>query len=101
MANTTTAQQIPAPAGALSVDEWRTEGSSGEQFRPFKGTSRQLEHCGGLVDLNISGEQYADGRIERFVFVGDLCLDPPHLVQFARAFLAAHDEIQRLSGSGD
>jgi hypothetical protein len=59
------------------------------RWRRFDSTCRQLEHCGGPVELSIDGEQYDDGRIERYATVGDLCLDPPHLVQFARAFLAA------------
>jgi len=58
----TTIPQVPPPAGAESVGHRRT--SSGDEWRPFKGTRREVEACGGPVEIAICGEQYGDGRIE-------------------------------------
>jgi hypothetical protein len=81
--NAVTNTIIPLPAGAVTVGEWRR--NSYEEWRPFDGTHRQVDACGGPVEIQISGEQYSAGRIERYVIVGDFCLDAEHLGQWAEA----------------
>ena len=85
------------PPAGVSVGHWRT-GSDGQTWRPLEGTLRIVPTARGeLVGINVSGEQFEDGRIERYVTVGDFLLGAEHLGQWAEALLAARDEIKRLA----
>ena len=80
----------------VSVGHWRT--GYGETWRKLEGTLRIVPTAGDdLVGISVSGEEFADGRIERYVTVGDFHLSAEHLGQWAEALLAARDEIERLS----
>lgn len=67
----TTIHQVPPPAGAKSVGHWRT--SSGDEWRPFKGTRREVEACGGPVGIAICGEQYGGWPYRAGVSAGSPC----------------------------
>jgi hypothetical protein len=49
-----------------------------------------------LVEIEVSGEEYAGGRIERYVTVDNFRLNAGHLDQWIATLVAARDEIKGL-----
>jgi hypothetical protein len=91
---------ISAPAGAVSVSEWRTQ--SDEEYRSFECTYRPVRTPWREVTVNIDGEQWSDGRVDYFMTLrgrsAEVPLHPDDVGPLTEALLAAGDEIQRLSG---
>ena len=78
-----------------SIGHWRTR--HGETWRPLGGTLSIVQTADSdLVEIEVSGEEYADGRIERYVTVDDFRLNAGHLDQWIETLLAARDEIKGL-----
>lgn len=63
---TTATNQPPPhiPAGAITVGEWEREG-----VRAFYGTKRVVETANGNIVIELEGEQFADGKVRRFLYV--------------------------------
>jgi hypothetical protein len=81
----------------VSVGHWRT-GTDGQTWRPLEGTLRIVPTAGDdLVGISVSGEEFPDGRIERYVTVCDFHLSAEHLGHWIEALAAARDEIKRLA----
>jgi hypothetical protein len=95
MPNTTPTTQVPP--GAISVGEWHEQGP-GEHWRRFERTHRQVHTPWGVVNVDIDGEQWSDGRVEWLLTVTsqrrDIPLRPEDLGPLAEAILAARDEIE-------
>jgi len=87
----TTIPQVPAPAGAESVAEWRTS-SDGDQYRWFNGTRRQLEHCGGPVELTI--------RAVDLVILSDSLVADPRMVRDLHSRGVPHLPVRVRDGIG-
>jgi hypothetical protein len=89
--------EIALPAGAVSALLWEPEG-----WRCFDGSSWSIErNAGSDIQVQIVGVQYADGRVERRIAVGELRhlepITPLEAQQLAAVIAAAADEIDRLS----
>jgi hypothetical protein len=78
-----------------SIGHWRTR--HGETWRPLGGTLSIVQTADSdLVEIEVSGEEYADGRIERYVTVDDFRLNAGNLDQWIETLVAARDEIKGL-----
>jgi hypothetical protein len=90
---------VRAPAGAVSVGNWRLNGG---RARSFRGTGRTIQTGDGpeiLVD--IAGDQGADGRVTRRIWInGNICLAASDARQMARTLIATADECDWLSDAG-
>jgi hypothetical protein len=89
--------EIALPAAAVSALPWEPDG-----WRCFDGTSWCIERDHGEdIQVQIVGVQYADGRVERRIAVGELHhhepIIPLEAQQLATVVAAAADEIDRLS----
>jgi hypothetical protein len=62
----------------------RNETGTGVEYRPFRGTRRQAESCGGEnLHVAIAGERYRD-RTDRLVWInGNIALEPDQVGWFA------------------
>jgi hypothetical protein len=94
---TTTA--IPLPAGAVSAGAWRR--NRAEEFRPFRGTHRDVDARFGLRHVDIDGDQHSDGHAEYYMTIRwrhhDIPLDAEGIGPLTEALLAAREEIKALS----
>jgi hypothetical protein len=104
LAMTTTTPSVLMPAGAIKVYDW-DDTESPHPIRVFDGTTRFIE-CNGRYEkedvmVRLQGIQHADGRVERQIAVSPLHEDHPLTIeqarQFARALIAAADEIDQMS----
>jgi hypothetical protein len=90
--------EIALPAGAVTALPWDSDGS-----RCFDGPSWCIERNGidPDIEVQIVGVQYADGRVERRIAVGEVHHDQPLTPfegqQLCAVIAAAADEINRLS----
>lgn len=90
---------LPAPSGAIWVDEWE---STGAGFRVFDGPEWRIKHvanhgrCADIGDIVVSviGRQYMDGHAEREVIIDGACtpvVTPAEARMLGRALIAAAD----------
>ena len=94
---------VPAPAGAIRVDDWNETRDGSAAFRYFDGTRYAVQ--AGLQDgvndakVAISGTQHPDGRVERCIriYADDSELKGAQAREVARALIAAADELDRLA----
>ena len=81
---------MPEPANAIHVGGWTMDHGNA---RHFAGTQRGL-----TTAVDISGEQFRDGRIDRCIWLaGDIDLDADGARAVAADLLAAADELDALS----
>jgi hypothetical protein len=74
------------------VGAWRY--ADGGDWRGFRGVERVASSCGGPVPINVSGDEYRDGRVDRYIVVGDICLDLSDVRPFIETVTAAADEME-------
>ncbi len=89
---------VPAPVGAVSVDEWR-DALTPHAFRLFRGITLTIElgKAAGIIDVVIRGTQSADGTVEeRGILIrggSDDTITIDEARRLAAALIAAADEI--------
>ncbi|WP_145013426.1 hypothetical protein [Mycobacterium marseillense] len=93
---------LPIPPGAYEVDSWHSS-ADGAQWRPFKGEHHDIDvrySDHGYVRLELYGEQYADGTVERCISVGgEFSLFPAEAREMARVLNAAADRLNESPAS--
>lgn len=106
MTTTQNATKVPLPAGAVSVEPWYhpdkpidAPPSNGEpgSVRYFTGSEWTVERDDPQTALQVQldGNQYADGRVERFIVLDGDPLTPAQARHLADVLVAAADEIDR------
>ncbi len=95
-ANTTgvTSGQIAAPPDAARVYGWQTHGE--RTWREFDGST---SHVGSAV-IHVRGQQFADGRCERWISVSATTeeeFQAEQVRELAAALRAVADEVERLA----
>lgn len=93
---TTESPNLPIPSGAYEVDTWHSN-AEGIPWRPFRGAHHDIDvrySDRGYIRLQISGEQYADGKVERYVSVGgEFSLFPAEVHEIAGALIEMANQI--------
>jgi hypothetical protein len=97
---------VPFPAGAVTAYDWDPPRVTGlpDTTRYWVGSERMI-HIDHRTQVTIDGVQHADGRVERYIVVGQarpdgttMIIDDPITPQQARAWgaalIAAADEIE-------
>ena len=88
---------VSPPAGALSVAGWRFDDLS--DARHFRGAKRGAAEtgCGYLIPVDINGNQWGDGDIDRYVDICDTYRrDPSGARALAADLIAAANEVDEL-----
>jgi hypothetical protein len=88
---------IPEPPGATQVGPWVLDDGNA---RSFTGTVRSvatgIEH---RITIDIRGDQHRDGRVNRYIWLGDVVVTAVEARQVARRLTSAANELDRLSDS--
>jgi hypothetical protein len=98
MTTTNPYPDLPAPAGAVTVAEWRLDGGAARHFRGTKrGTAETPDNR--LICVDIEGDQWTDATVDRYIYVNRrLRVAAAGARALAADLLAAADEIDALKG---
>jgi hypothetical protein len=94
--NGTHQHDLPVPAGAVDLGPWVLDHGTA---RSFAGTRRDIPVRHGFVYVDIGGDQWLDGRIERYITVAPApsMLSGVEARALARMLIAAGDECDWLA----